>query len=64
VEVRDSVICNVRYSHHEDHVRAKPHGIWQPPVHAVHRESDRLRNDLERAATLVWGIAGQEGEDG
>ncbi|MGC9969936.1 MAG: hypothetical protein ABSE56_05040 [Bryobacteraceae bacterium] len=64
VEVRDSEICKVRYSHHEDHVRATPHGIWQPPVQIAHKELDRLRNDLERAATLVWGIAGQEGEDG
>ena len=56
VELREQQISDVRYSHHEEYTRATSHGIWQAPVHAVHKESEQLRDDLMRAATLVWGI--------
>lgn len=56
VELRELQISDVRYSHHEEYTRATSHGIWQAPVHAVHEESEQLRDDLMRAATLVWGI--------
>jgi hypothetical protein len=55
IELREQQISDVRYSHHEEYTRATSYGIWQEPVHAVHMESQQLRDDLMRAATLVWG---------
>jgi hypothetical protein len=56
VEVREQEICDVRYSHHEEYTRATSHGIWQAPVHAVHSGAEQLKDDLMRAATLVWDM--------
>ncbi len=60
VEIRESVICDVRYRHHEHYVRATPQGIWQPAVDMVHGETDQLKDGLLQAARLAWGIARQE----
>jgi hypothetical protein len=57
VEVRERQISDVRYSHHEEYTRATSHGIWQPPVHAVHAEAEQLKDELMRAAVLVWDMA-------
>ena len=56
VEFREQQISDVRYSHHGAYTRATSHGMWRAPVHAVHKESEQLRDDLMRTATLVWGI--------
>jgi hypothetical protein len=56
VEVLEQQISEVRYSHHEEYTRATSHGIWQAPVHAVHSGAEQLKDDLMRAATLVWDM--------
>lgn len=54
VEVREQQITDVRYSHHEGYTRASSHGIWQGPVRVVHSGAEQLKDELMRAATLVW----------
>jgi len=57
VETQDSKISDVRYSHHEEYTRTAPYGIWRAPVHVVHGGSEQLKDELMRAAVLVWGMA-------
>jgi hypothetical protein len=57
VEIQDSKISDVRYSHHEEYTRTAPYGIWRAPVHVVHGGSEQLKDELMRAAVLVWGMA-------
>jgi len=57
VEIQDSKVSDVRYSHHEEYTRTAPDAIWRAPVHVVRGESEQLRNEMMRAAVLVWGMA-------
>lgn len=57
VEIQDSKISDVRYSHHEEYTRTAPCGIWRAPVHVVHGGWEQLKDDLTRAAVFVWGMA-------
>jgi hypothetical protein len=52
-EIQDSMISEVRYSHHEEHTRATSFGIWQAPVHVVQGGAE---HELMQAATLVWDM--------